>query len=84
MFLACAMEAKADFIVSRDPRLRNLKQFQGIKIIDVKEFGQWQWGQAWDMCAQRRAEYSYGCKSRHGKSQSHVAWMAGGDGNVAF
>ena len=38
MFLACAMEANADFIVSRDPHLRNLKQFHGIKIIDVKEF----------------------------------------------
>jgi uncharacterized protein len=38
MFLACAMEAKVDFIVSRDPHLRNLKQFYGIKIIDVKEF----------------------------------------------
>jgi len=38
MFLACAMEAKADFIVSRDPHLRNLKQFHGIRIIDVKEF----------------------------------------------
>jgi len=38
MFLACAIEAKADFIVSRDPHLRNLKQFHGIKIIDVKEF----------------------------------------------
>jgi putative PIN family toxin of toxin-antitoxin system len=38
MFLACAMEAKADFIVSRDPHLRNLKQFHGTKIIDVKGF----------------------------------------------
>ncbi len=38
MFLAAAMEAKADFIISRDPHLRNLKQFHGIKIIDVKEF----------------------------------------------
>ncbi|NOZ69444.1 MAG: putative toxin-antitoxin system toxin component, PIN family [Deferribacteres bacterium] len=38
MFLACAMEAKADYIVSRDPHLRNLKQFHGIKIIDVKSF----------------------------------------------
>jgi predicted nucleic acid-binding protein len=38
MILACAMEAKADFIVFRDPHLRNLKQFQGIKIINVKEF----------------------------------------------
>ncbi len=40
MFLACAMEAKADYIVSRDPHLRNLKQFHGIKIIDVKGFVQ--------------------------------------------
>jgi putative PIN family toxin of toxin-antitoxin system len=38
MFLACAMEAKADFIVSRDPHLRNLKQFHGTKIINVKGF----------------------------------------------
>lgn len=38
IFLACALESKADFIVSRDPHLRNLKQFQGIRIIDVKEF----------------------------------------------
>ena len=38
MFLACALEAKADFIVSRDPHLRNLKQFHRIKIIDAKEF----------------------------------------------
>ncbi len=38
MFLACAMEAKADYIVSRDPHLRNLKQYHGITIIDVKRF----------------------------------------------
>jgi putative PIN family toxin of toxin-antitoxin system len=38
IFLAAAMEAKADFIVSRDPHLRNLKQFHGIKIVNVKEF----------------------------------------------
>lgn len=38
MFLACALEAKADFIVSRDPHLRNLKHFHGTKIIDVKGF----------------------------------------------
>ena len=37
-FLACALEGKADFIVSRDPHLRNLKQFHGIKIIDAKGF----------------------------------------------
>lgn len=38
MFLACAIEAKADYIVSRDPHLRNLKHFHGVKIIDVKAF----------------------------------------------
>ena len=38
IFLACALEARADYIVSRDPHLRNLKQFHGIKIIDVKTF----------------------------------------------
>ncbi len=38
MFLACALEGKADYIVSRDPHLRNLKQFHGIKIIDAKGF----------------------------------------------
>jgi putative PIN family toxin of toxin-antitoxin system len=38
MFLACALEAKADFIISRDKHLRNLKDFQGIKIIDLTTF----------------------------------------------
>jgi putative PIN family toxin of toxin-antitoxin system len=38
MFLACAMEGKAEFIVSRDPHLRNLKRFQGIEIVDVRTF----------------------------------------------
>ncbi len=38
MFLACALEAKADYIVSRDAHLRDLKQYKGIKIIDVKSF----------------------------------------------
>jgi uncharacterized protein len=38
IFLACAMEAEADYIVSRDPHLRNLKQFRRIEIIDVKTF----------------------------------------------
>lgn len=40
MFLACALEAEADFIVSRDPHLRNLKQYHGIQILDVKKFVQ--------------------------------------------
>lgn len=38
MFLACALEAKADYIVSRDPHLRNLKHFHGTKITDLKDF----------------------------------------------
>mgnify|MGYP001612456140 FL=1 len=37
-FLACAFEVKADYIVSGDKHLRNLKHFHGIKIIDVKAF----------------------------------------------
>ncbi|MBI4595456.1 MAG: putative toxin-antitoxin system toxin component, PIN family [Candidatus Tectomicrobia bacterium] len=38
IFLACALEASADYIVSRDPHLRNLKHFQGIEIISLKSF----------------------------------------------
>jgi putative PIN family toxin of toxin-antitoxin system len=38
MFLACALEGKADFIVSRDLHLRNIKHFQGIQIIDASTF----------------------------------------------
>lgn len=37
-FLACALEGKADYIISRDKHLKNLKQFHGIKIVDVKSF----------------------------------------------
>ncbi len=37
-FLACALEKKVDYIVSRDPHLRNLKQYHGIQIIDAKTF----------------------------------------------
>jgi predicted nucleic acid-binding protein len=32
------MEAEADYIVSRDPHLRDLKRFRRIEIIDVKTF----------------------------------------------
>jgi len=57
MFLACAMEAKADYIVSRDPHLRNLKHFPGVRgmvralaavmtgIIMAGRMPQWTWGQ---------------------------------------
>jgi putative PIN family toxin of toxin-antitoxin system len=38
MFIACALEAKSDYIVTRDPHLRNLKHFHGIQIVDVTAF----------------------------------------------
>lgn len=37
-FLACALEKKADYIVSRDPHLRNIKHYHGIQIIDATAF----------------------------------------------
>ena len=37
-FLACALEKKADYIVSRDPHLRNLKHYHGIQIVDATTF----------------------------------------------
>lgn len=37
-FLGCALEGEADYIISRDPHLRNVKQFHGINIVDVKTF----------------------------------------------
>ncbi len=37
-FLACALEGKADYIVSRDPHLRNLKHYHGIQIVDATTF----------------------------------------------
>ncbi|MBC8449754.1 MAG: hypothetical protein H8D78_18640 [Chloroflexi bacterium] len=37
-FLACALEGDADFIVSEDPHLRNLKQYQGTRIISLEQF----------------------------------------------
>jgi len=38
MFLACALEAQADFIVSDDGHLNKLKSFHGIQIIDTHIF----------------------------------------------
>lgn len=38
MFLTCAVEAKADFVVSGDKHLLNVKEFQGIRIVDVEQF----------------------------------------------
>ncbi|UCF90979.1 MAG: hypothetical protein JSW39_22260 [Desulfobacterales bacterium] len=37
-FLACALEKKADCIVSRDPHLRSPKHYQGIQVIDAATF----------------------------------------------
>jgi putative PIN family toxin of toxin-antitoxin system len=38
IFLACALEGKANYIVSRDPHLRDLKHYQGIQIVNVTTF----------------------------------------------
>lgn len=37
-FLACALEGQADYILSRDPHLRDLKHYQGIQILDASKF----------------------------------------------
>jgi hypothetical protein len=37
-FLECAMEGKVDYIVSGDKHLLSLKEFKGIKIINVNKF----------------------------------------------
>lgn len=37
-FLACALEAKADYIVSGDNHLLELKHYQGIQIVDARTF----------------------------------------------
>ena len=38
MVLECAVEGKADFIVSGDPHLLKLKEFRSIKIVTPKQF----------------------------------------------
>lgn len=40
IYLACAVEGKADFIVSGDHHLKELKTFQGIRIVDPASFMQ--------------------------------------------
>lgn len=37
-FLACALEAKADYIVSGDNHLLEIKHFHGIQLVDAKTF----------------------------------------------
>ena len=36
--LACALEKDADYIVSRDPHLRNIKHYHRIQIVDARSF----------------------------------------------
>ncbi len=38
IFFACALEADADYIVTREPHLRNIKHYQRIQIIDAATF----------------------------------------------
>jgi uncharacterized protein len=38
MLLECALEVKADYIISGDEHLKKLKEFKGIKILNVKDF----------------------------------------------
>ena len=38
IILECALEGKADFIISQDNHLLKLKEFEGIKIITPEEF----------------------------------------------
>ena len=37
-FLACALEGKADYIVSGDKHLLELKYFHGVQVVDAKTF----------------------------------------------
>ena len=36
--LACALKVKADFIVSKDDHLKDLKEYRGIKIVSSQDF----------------------------------------------
>ena len=38
MFLAAALEGQADYVVSRDPHLLNLKHFYAIQIVEAPAF----------------------------------------------
>ena len=38
MFLECAIEARADYVISGDRHLRRLTSFQGIEIIPPREY----------------------------------------------
>lgn len=36
--IECAFDSKADYIVTGDPDLLDLKEFRGIRIVTAKEF----------------------------------------------
>ncbi len=38
MFLACALEGRADYLVTSDPHLGNIKYYHGVQIIGVRQF----------------------------------------------
>ena len=38
MLLECALDSKADFIISGDKHLLKLKEFKDIKIVKAKDF----------------------------------------------
>ena len=40
MFLSAALDAKADFIVSGDRHLLDLREYKGISILTVKQFSE--------------------------------------------
>ena len=40
MFLSCAMDASADFIVSGDRHLLDISEYKGIPVITVNDFGE--------------------------------------------
>lgn len=40
IFLAVAYEVKADYLVSEDPHLRNIKYFYGTQIVGLEQFEQ--------------------------------------------
>jgi len=38
IFLACALEGAADYLVSEDPHLRDIKEYQNVQIIGITDF----------------------------------------------
>lgn len=38
IFLACALEAYADYVVTEDQHLRNIKYFHGVQIVGLEQF----------------------------------------------